>query len=138
MYSYIDSRHALPSIFLYSPHPYMLIFIQKHIYHWTCPECGEVEDNSIEVSIDGKVVIQGLNDGHHGHSSISEEAVEYSLFKHLGLPFYLLEQIRGKRNQRRAMLGNSGVLVNPGLELEEALARYGHKLQITIRTFRTD
>lgn len=115
----------------------MLISIQKHFYHWTCPDCGEVEDYSVELTVDGKVVIQGFNDGHYGHSSLSDDAVEYSLFKHLGLPFYLLEHIRGKRNHRRATLGDSGALINPGLELEEVLASYGHKLESTIRTFRT-
>ncbi len=79
----------------------MHVLIRTHRYHWVCPECGPIEDESVEVQVDGKGVGRWFQDGHQGFSAVDENAVEFTLCEHLGIDFLVLEHVRALRSRRR-------------------------------------
>ncbi len=104
------------------------ILIRTQHYRWTCPECGDVEDRSVEVTVDKRPVGRWFEDGHQGLSRIDDNEVEYRLWERLELPFWLLESIRSRRSQLR--LKQALPVATLGLEdfelFDQSLRNAGH------------
>ncbi len=104
------------------------ILIRTQHYRWTCPECGDVEDRSVEVTVDKRPVGRWFEDGHQGLSHIDDNEVEYRLWERLELPFWLLESIRSRRSQLR--LKQALPVATLGLEdfelFDQSLRTAGH------------
>lgn len=113
------------------------ILIETHRYHWTCPDCGPVEDCCVEVSVGDRPLGRWYDDGHHGFLTLDIDTIEYLLFDDLGLSVSLLEQVRGLRAQRRMLEPELG----PGQDdvdrqiLDDAMQQAGHDVVRRFRSF---
>lgn len=106
----------------------MDILIRTHRYRWVCPDCGTVEDRSVEAMAGLQGLGRWFEDGHQGLMRIDDNVVEYRIFEFLGLPVPVLEQVRSARSRRRLQgFGEGADLDAHDLELfDAALQEHGH------------
>lgn len=107
------------------------ILIRTQHYRWTCPDCGDVEDRSVEVTVDKRPVGRWFEDGHQGVSRIDDNEVEFRLWEQLELPFWLLESVRSRRSQLRQEQAQPLAALGPDdLELiDQSLRTAGHQVE---------
>lgn len=107
------------------------VLIRTQHYRWTCPDCGDVEDRSVEVTVDKRPIGRWFEDGHQGLSRIDDNEVEFRLWEQLELPFWLLETVRSRRSQlRQGQAQPLAALGAPDLELfDQSLRTAGHTVE---------
>lgn len=108
----------------------MDVLIRTHRYRWHCPDCGAVEDRSVEVMAGLQALGRWFEDGHQGLVRIDENVVEHRVFEHLRMPFLVLEKVRSARGRRRLEGRGQGVeLDDQDRALFDAeLAQQGHRV----------
>ena len=117
----------------------MDILISTHRYQWSCPDCGDVEDQTVEVQADRLTVGRWFEDGHQGFVTFDERAIEKDLLEYLEISFLTLEEVRAERSLRRL----AEPARKPGLDardrkiLDDMLAERGHIVQRQSLVFST-
>ncbi len=108
----------------------MNITIRTHRYRWVCPDCGPVEDRSVEALADVRALGRWFEDGHQGLTRADDQEIEYHITRHLGVPFPALEAVRSQRSRRRLENAQArSSLDAQDLHLfDELLREHGHRV----------
>ena len=71
--------------------------LRRQKLSWNCPDCGEVEDYIVELSVEGRVRGRWFQDGHFGQGYLTNPELEFRVCQLLAIDFQALERLREAR-----------------------------------------
>lgn len=107
-----------------------LVLVRRQLFHWDCPECGPICDQSLELYVGRARLGRWFEDAHLG-PALDPNVLEFRLCEHLELGFGWLERLRSQRTQAGALGQTLDAL------LQQALLERGHQWHLSEQHFHT-